>query len=391
MTRTVTSQERWNRSLMPNYGTPKVVLSHGIGATVWDVDGKEYVDLLAGIAVNILGHAHPTLVEAVTKQMNTLGHTSNFAAHEPGISLAERLLDLTGRKGKVFFCNSGTEANEAGIKLSRMTGRTELLALEGSFHGRTMGSLSITGQVKKQEPFRPLLPDVQFVRSNDVQHLDELMSEKTSALWFEPISGEGGVLPLSHEFLTAAQRICRETGALLVADEVQTGIARTGAMFAYQHSGLEPDVLLLAKGLGGGFPIGACIAFGQAAEYLQPGTHGTTFGGNAVAAAAAHAVLDVIERDDLISRAKQIGHMIAATLTPLAGVEQVRGEGAMQGVVLTRDVASDVEHRGRELGVILNSPLPNVIRLVPPLVITDDELARGLDRLATAIEQASHD
>lgn len=391
MTKTHDAQQRWDASLMKNYGTPSLVLAQGKGATVWDADGKEYVDLLAGIAVNILGHAHPALTEAVTKQMNTLGHTSNFAAHEPGIRLAERLLDLTGRQGRVFFCNSGTEANEAGIKLSRLNGRHELVALIGSFHGRTMGALSITGQPKKYEPFRPLLPDVHFARHNDIDHLREVVTESTSAFWFEPISGEGGVLPLTHDYLVAAQELCKTTGALFVDDEVQTGIARTGAMFAYQHSGLEPDVLLLAKGLGGGFPIGACIAFGDAAEYLQPGSHGTTFGGNAVAAAAAHAVLDVIEQDDLISRAKAIGQIISHALSPLDAVSLVRGEGAMQGVVFHSDIASDVERRGRELGVIVNAPLPNVLRLVPPLVITDEELTRGLDRLAQAIQDAHHD
>jgi len=374
---------------MPNYGTPNLVLDCGVGSTVWDVDGKEYVDLLAGIAVNIAGHAHPKITEAVTQQMQKLGHTSNFAAHEQGIRLAERLLEATGRTGKVFFCNSGTEANESAIKLSRLTGRTGLVALHGSFHGRSMGAISLTGQPKKHDPFRPLLPDVQFVEPNDVKDLQQTITDTTSAFWLEPISGEGGVLPATQEYLNAAQRICDDTGTLFVVDEVQTGIARTGSMFAYQNSGISPDVLLLAKGLGGGIPIGAMVAFDEYADLLQPGLHGSTFGGNAVACAAANAVLDLIESEDLMSRAKHIGAEIERALAPLDGVEQVRGQGAMQGVVLKQDVAARVETRGRELGVITNAPLPNVLRLVPPLVITDIELAKGLDLLARAITESS--
>lgn len=391
MTRTAADQQRWQRTVMNNYGTPNLVLARGSNATVWDVDGNEYVDLLAGIAVNILGHAHPAVIEAVTRQLSTLGHTSNFAAHEPVLSLAERLIDLAGRPGKVFFCNSGAEANETGIKVARRSGRTGLVALIGSFHGRTMGALSITGQPKKYEPFRPLLPDVEFAIPNDIDHLRQVVTSGTSAFWFEPISGEGGVLPLTGEYLRAAEQHCRQTGTLLVDDEVQTGIARTGAMFAYQHHGIEPDVLLLAKGLGGGLPIGACIAFGEAADYLEPGSHGSTFGGSPVSCAAAHAVLDTIASDDLIGRAKVIGERIATTLSPLTAVEAVRGDGAMQGVVLNREIASDVEARCRQLGVIVNVPLPHVIRLVPPLTITDEELDKGLARLGTAIEECTRD
>ena len=374
---------------MPNYGTPQLVLERGSGATVWDADGKEFVDLLAGIAVNIAGHAHPKIVEAVTKQMQTLGHTSNFAAHEQGVKLAERILASTGRTGKVFFCNSGTEANEAAIKLARLTGREGLVSLHGSFHGRTMGAISITGQPKKHDPFRPLLPDVQFVHPNDIDELRATLTDNTSALWLEPISGEGGVLPATHEYMNAAQAHCNDKGALFVLDEVQTGIARTGSMFAYQHSGVQPDVLLLAKGLGGGIPIGAMVAFDEYSDLLQPGLHGTTFGGNAVACAAANAVLDLIDEEDLITRAKFIGAEISRVMSQVNVVDFVRGEGAMQGVVLKEDIASQVEVKGRELGVITNAPLPNVLRLVPPLVITDDELARGLELLAAAIDESS--
>lgn len=389
MTNVQAAQDRWNASLMPNYGTPNLVLDRGVGATLWDVDGKEYIDLLAGIAVNIAGHAHPKIIEAVTKQMQTLGHTSNFAAHEQGLKLAERILAATGRSGKVFFCNSGTEANEAAIKLARLTGRTGLVSLHGSFHGRTMGAISITGQPKKHDPFRPLLPDVQFVKPNDVEDLQQAITSTTSAFWLEPISGEGGVLPATQEYVNAAQKLCDETGALFVVDEVQTGIARTGSMFAYQNSGITPDVLLLAKGLGGGIPIGAMVAFDEYAELLQPGLHGTTFGGNAVACAAANAVLDLVESEDLMARAKYIGDEIDRAMSSLSGVAEVRGQGAMQGVVLKENIAPAVEARSRELGVITNAPLPNVLRLVPPLVITDSELSKGLDLLAQAITELS--
>ena len=374
---------------MQTYGTPKIVLAKGKGATVWDVDGKEYVDFLAGIAVNIVGHAHPYLVEAVTKQMQTLGHTSNFAAHEPGLRLAERILELTGRDGKVFFCNSGAEANETGIKVARRIGREGLIGLRGSFHGRTMGVLSITGQPKKQDPFKPLLPDAIIIPPNDIEELNKTITNQTSAFWYEPISGEGGVLPLTEEYLLAAQKACKATGTLLVDDEVQTGIARTGTMFAYQQMGLEPDVLLLAKGLGGGIPIGACVAFGEYKDLLEPGSHGATFGGNPVSCAAGNAVLDLIEKEDLLTRAKHIGQQLQDRLGALDAVKEVRGTGAMQGVVFNGDIAVAVEARGRELGVITNVPLPNVLRLVPPLAISDAELDRGITRLCQAIEDSA--
>lgn len=373
---------------MPNYGTPQVVLDRGVGATVWDVDGKKYIDFLAGIAVNILGHAHPALTEAVTKQMSTLGHTSNFAAHAPGLDLAERILDLTGRTGKVFFCNSGTEANEAAIKLSRLTGRSHIVSLKGSFHGRTVGALSLTGQPKKFEPFLPLMPDVSFIAAHDEVELNEHVTERTSALWLEPIMGEGGVMPLSSEYMHAARARTTDVGAMLVLDEVQTGIARTGTWFGYQNSGAEPDVLLLAKGLGGGFPIGACIAFDEYADLMGPGLHGTTYGGNAVACAAALAVLDTVEREGLLERAKHIESVFTAALDGAPGVDHVRGHGAMLGVVLNHDRATLVVDRARELGLLTNAPLSNVLRIVPPLVITDEELTEGLTLLGDALEYA---
>lgn len=385
MTKTSQGQNRWDASFMPNYGTPNLMLDHGNGATVWDVDGKKYIDFLAGIAVNILGHAHPALTEAVTKQMSTLGHTSNFAMHEPGLVLAERLLELTGRRGKVFLCNSGTEANEAAIKLSRLIDRTHLVSLHGSFHGRTAGALSLTGQPKKYKPFLPLLPDVSFIAPNDISELTAEITDKTAALWLEPILGEGGVLPLTSEYLIAARKVTAEHNAMLVIDEVQTGIARTGSWFAYQNTGIDPDVLLLAKGLGGGFPIGAMIAFGDYQDLMAKGLHGTTYGGNAVACAAALAVLDTVEREGLMPRAKDIEAEFNSHLSAAPGVDHVRGAGAMLGVVLKHENAAEVETRARELGLIINAPSPNVLRIVPPLVITDAELHEGLQLLTQAL------
>ena len=390
MTKTSQGQNRWDASFMPNYGTPNLMLDHGKGATVWDVDGKKYIDFLAGIAVNILGHAHPALTEAVTKQMSTLGHTSNFAMHEPGLVLAERLLELTGRRGKVFLCNSGTEANEAAIKLSRLIDRTHLVSLHGSFHGRTAGALALTGQPKKYKPFLPLLPDVSFIAPNDVSELTAEITDKTAALWLEPILGEGGVLPLTSEYLIAARKVTAEHNAMLVIDEVQTGIARTGSWFAYQNTGIDPDVLLLAKGLGGGFPIGAMIAFGDYQDLMTKGLHGTTYGGNAVACAAALAVLDTVEREGLMPRAKHIEAELNSHISVAPGVDQVRGAGAMIGVVLKHENAAEVETRARELGLIINAPSPNVLRIVPPLVITDAELHEGLQLLTQALGECEN-
>ena len=385
MSKTTQSQDRWNAAMMPNYGTPNLVLDHGKGATLWDVDGKKYIDFLAGIAVNILGHAHPALTDAVTKQMSTLGHTSNFAAHKPGLELAEKLIEISGRPGKVFFCNSGTEANEAAIKLSRLTGKSHIVSLHGSFHGRTMGSLALTGQPKKYKPFAPLIPDVSFIEPNDISDLEPGINDKTAALWIEPIMGEGGVLPLTSEYMNAARSITAKHNAMFVVDEVQTGIARTGSWFAYQNVGVDPDVLLLAKGLGGGFPIGAMIAFGEYQDLMTQGMHGTTYGGNAVACAAAIAVLETVEREDLMSRAKYIESEFVAHISVAPGVDHVRGAGAMLGVVLKHENAAAVETKARELGLIINAPSANVLRIVPPLVITDSELQAGIELLTQAL------
>ncbi len=312
--------ERYAASLMNTFGPPKLVLTRGAGAHVWDEDGTEYVDLLGGIAVNALGHGHPALVQAVTHQLGTLGHVSNFFATEPQVELAESLLALLGAgPGKVFFANSGAEANEAALKLTRRTGRTHLVATEGAFHGRTMGSLALTSKAAYREPFEPLPGDVTFVPYGDVDALAAAVTDETAAVVLEPVQGEAGVVVPPPGYLAAARRITREHGALLWLDEIQTGIGRTGTWFAHQNPAVDPtyadepvvpDVVTLAKGLGGGIPIGACIAVGEAGDLLGPGNHGTTFGGNPVATAAGLAVLRTIEAEGLLDHATKVGERL---------------------------------------------------------------------------------
>lgn len=373
--------------MWPNYGTPKVALARGNGAHVWDLDGKEYLDFIAGIAVNILGHANPAIIDAVTKQMGTLGHTANIAIHEPGLKLARKLVDLVGGDAKVFFCNSGAEVNESAIKLSRFSGKTEIIALKMSFHGRTSGGTAMTGQPKKFEPFLPLLPDVKFVEANNIEELKAAITDKTAALWIEPVQGEGGVLPMTQEFMTAARELCTQHDAMLVLDEVQTGIARTGQMFAYENYGIKPDVLLLAKGLGGGFPIGACIAFGKYQDWMAAGLHGSTFGGNAPACAAALAVLNEVEEQNLIKRALEIGQAFRE-LEGTPHVKLVRGLGAMIGVVLDKEIGVEVEAEARANGLLINNINPTVLRIVPPLIVSDEDVAEAIRILKEAIGKA---
>ncbi len=377
-------QERWRGSLMDNYGTPPIALVRGRGARVWDIEDREYVDLLAGIAVNALGHAHPDVVTAITRQAAMLGHTSNLAMTLPAIALAERLvslLDPSGeREGRVFFCNSGAEANEAAFKLTRRTGRTRVVVAERSFHGRTMGALALTAQPAKQDPFRPLPGEVTSVPFGDIDALRAAIDSETAAVFLEPIQGEGGVIPAPSGYLSAAREACNEHGALLVLDEVQTGIGRTGWWFAHQSEGVAPDVVTLAKGLGGGLPIGACIAFGPAAGLLGPGSHGSTFGGNPVSCAAALAVLDVIERDELLMRARVAGERLTEIVGESEHVSHVRGRGLLLGAVLTQPRAADVEASARDHGLLVNAVASDAIRLAPPLVLDDDDLALVAER-----------
>ncbi|MGN6252952.1 MAG: acetylornithine transaminase [Marmoricola sp.] len=372
MTTTAAWQERYAGALMNTFGPPQLVLSRGEGAHVWDVEGREYVDLLGGIAVNVLGHAHPALVDAVTTQLSTLGHVSNFFTSEPQIALAERLLALAGRPGRAFFTNSGTEANEAALKLSRRTGRTHLVAAEGAFHGRTMGALALTAKAAYRDPFEPLPGEVTFVPYGDTDALAAAVTDETAAVVLEPLQGEAGVVVPPAGYLAAARRITHDHGALLWLDEVQTGVGRTGRWFAAATDpDVAPDVVTIAKGLGGGIPIGACLAFGGAADLLQPGNHGTTFGGNPVACAAGLAVIGTIERDDLLARAEQLGRSLREGLAADARVTEVRGEGLLIGLDLAEERSAQVLVAAREAGFILNNPTPSRIRLAPALVLPD--------------------
>lgn len=366
-----TLTDRYTHAVMNTFGPPRLVLARGEGAVVWDADGNQYVDLLGGIAVNALGHADPRLVEAVTTQLQTLGHVSNFFATEPQVRLAERLLTLLDAgDGRVFFTNSGTEANEAAFKLTRRTGRTHVVATEGAFHGRTMGALALTAKEAYRTPFEPLPGEVTFVPFGDADALAAAVTEQTAAVILEPIQGEAGVVVPPEGYLRAAREITTQHGALLWLDEIQTGIGRTGAWFAHQHEGIRPDVITLAKGLAGGMPIGACVALGEAATLLQPGNHGTTFGGNPVAAAAAHAVLDAIETDGLMAHAIEVGELLRAGVGADSRVTEVRGRGLMIGLDLARPVSAEVAAAAQSAGWIVNNCTPERIRLVPPLVLT---------------------
>ncbi len=371
-------QERYADALLGVYGTPGLVLVRGEGVYVWDADGRRYLDLLGGIATTALGHAHPTLVGAVTAQLGTLGHVSNFFATPPQVALAERLLGLSRAPGgsRVFFANSGGEANEAAFKLARRTGRPRVLALEGAFHGRTMGALALTHKPEYREPFAPLPGGVEHLPFGDLSALEAAMDDSVAALVLEPVQGEAGVRPLPEGYLAAARELTSANGALLVLDEVQTGVGRTGAWFAHTRHGIVPDVMTLAKGLGGGLPIGAVVAFGdRTAHLLGRGQHGTTFGGNPVSAAAALATLHVIERDDLLGHVQDVGADLRAGILAtghpvLAGV---RGEGLLLGVALARPVAAQAAAAALAAGFIVNPVNPSTLRLAPPLVLTADQ------------------
>lgn len=387
-------QQRWSAAMMNNYGTPKVALVRGAGAVVYDADGKRYVDFLGGIAVNSLGHAHPAILEAVTQQLGTLGHVSNLYASEPVIELAEKLLAHFGDgEGKAFFCNSGTEANEAAFKIARLTGRTKIVAAEEAFHGRTMGALALTGQPSKREPFEPMPPGVVHVPYGDAAALEAAVDTDTAAVFLEPMMGESGVVVPPFDYLARAREITSRAGALLVLDEVQTGIGRTGTFFAHQAAGIVPDAITLAKGLGGGLPIGAVLAQGRAAELLSPGLHGTTFGGNPVCAAAALAVLRTIDAEDLLSHVEWVGKKLSDGIALLGHpeIDHVRGAGLLIGIVLRDDISAHVDERAREAGYLINPAKPNVIRLAPPLVLTETQADNFVADLPEILDKAAAD
>lgn len=388
MTQVETWTERYQHAVMNTFGPPQTVLVRGEGSRVWDADGTEYLDLLAGIAVNSLGHAHPRLVEAVTTQLQTLGHVSNFFATEPQVELAEKLLALLGHPGRVFFANSGAEANEAALKATRRTGRTGIVSTHGSFHGRTMGALALTSKEAYRAPFEPLPGDVRWAPYGDVAALEEVVDETVAAVVIEPIQGEAGVIVPPSDYLQAVREITQRHGALMWVDEVQTGVGRTGDWFAHGVSGVVPDLVTLAKGLGGGYPVGALIAVGEAGELLGPGNHGTTFGGNPVAAAAALAVIDVIESDHLLEQAVEVGAVLRDGLLAHSHVTSVDGRGLMLGVELDVDAPSVVA-AARAHGIITNAPTPSRLRLVPPLVLTADEAHEAVEKLGRALDEVA--
>jgi acetylornithine/N-succinyldiaminopimelate aminotransferase len=390
--------ERWSHALMDNFGVPPVELVSGRGAVVTDADGRQYLDLLGGIAVNALGHAHPAVVRAVSEQVATLGHVSNFFTHPTVLALAERLLDISGARegrsessGRVIFCNSGAEANEAAFKMARLTGRPRIIAADGAFHGRTMGALALTGQPAKRAPFEPMPAGVEFVPYGDISALRDAVDDTVAAVFLEPIQGEAGVIPAPDGYLAAARGITTEHGALLVIDEVQTGIGRTGAWFAHSRSGIVPDVITLAKGLGGGLPIGAAIGIGDAAHLLQPGQHGSTFAGNPVCAAAALAVLHTIETDGLLDHVDALGKHIATGVEGLGHplVDHVRGAGLLLGIVLTENVGPAAALAARQAGFIINAPAPDVLRLAPPLILTTEQADTFVAALPAILDTAS--
>ena len=384
-------KKRYAASLMNTFGPPKLALVRGEGPVVWDADGNRYLDFLGGIAVNALGHAHPALVSAVTQQLSTLGHVSNFFTTEPQVALAELLLDLLGADGKVFFANSGSEANEAALKLTRRTGRTHVVAMEGGFHGRTMGALSLTAKAAYREPFEPLPAGVRFVPYGDADALAAAVTDETAAVVVEPVQGEAGVVEPPEGYLEAVRRTTTEHGALMWVDEVQTGLGRTGAWFAHTAQlpeGVTPDIVTVAKGLGGGIPIGACIALGDAADLLQPGHHGTTFGGNPVATAAALAVIETIEKDDLLGNATRVGDQLRAGLAH-EHVTAVRGSGLLIGIDLDAEIAPQVVEAAQEAGFILNATGPRTIRLAPPLVLTTEQAGELVDAWPAILEKAA--
>ena len=368
---------RWSSVVQNNYGTPSIALVKGKGIVVTDADGKQYLDFLGGIATSVLGHAHPAIVKAVTKQVATLSHVSNFYAHPNAVQLAEKLTAMTGdTNAKVFFCQSGAEANEAALKLSRRTGKVRVVAAQGAFHGRTMGALSLTGQPSKREPFLPLIKGVKHVPYGDIEAMRKAVTKKTAMVIIEPIMGEAGVIVPPADYLQQLRNLCEEKGALLVIDAVQTGMGRTGDWFGYEYSGITPDVITLAKGLGGGLPLGAMIALGKAADLFQPGDHGSTFGGNPVTTAAGLAAINFIETQKILAKVEKQGAELMQELALVPGVSEVRGAGLLLGIELTTAKASDIATALRDAGVLVNAANATTIRIAPALIVTDAQIKK---------------
>ena len=382
--------ERSHVVFQNNYGAPTIALVKGKGIVVEDADGKQYLDFLGGIATSVLGHAHPVIVKAVSKQIGVLSHISNFYAHPNSVELAEKLVALTGDpSAKVFFCQSGAEANEAAFKLSRKSGRIKVVAAQGAFHGRTMGALSLTGQPSKREAFLPLIKGVKHVPYGDISAMRRAITKRTAMVIIEPIMGEAGVVIPPVTYLQQIRKFCDEQGALFVIDAVQTGMGRTGDWFGYEYSGIKPDVITLAKGLGGGLPLGAMIALGKAATLFEPGDHGSTFGGNPVTTAAGLAAIDFIESNEILSKVERQGAHLMQELALIPGVKEVRGAGLLLGIELEKLNASDVVASLRESGVLANASTPTTIRIAPALIVTDAQIKKFIAIVRKVVSDAT--
>jgi acetylornithine aminotransferase len=383
--------KRWQKSLQDNYGTPSIELVTGKGSVVTDTSGKTYLDFLAGIATNVLGHAHPAIVKAVSKQVSTLGHVSNFYAHPNVLELAEKLQKMTGDKSaRVFFCNSGAEANEAALKLSRKTGKYRIVATKEAFHGRTMGALSLTGQPSKRDPFSPLIKGIKHVPFGDSSAMKRAINRKTAMVIVEPIMGEAGVIVPPEDYLKNLRQYCDDNGVLLVFDCVQTGMGRTGDWFGYEYSGVKPDVITLAKGLGGGLPLGAMIALGSASKLFVAGDHGSTFGGNPIATAAALAVISSIEKEKILTHVDEVGEFLLQELALIPGVTEVRGAGLLIGLTLDKPIAKLVTKRCQELGALINAPSDSMVRIAPALNVSIRQAQKFIGIFSQAVKEASH-
>ena len=378
----------WDKFFLNNYGTPKIELVEGEGVVVKDSQGNIYLDFLSGIAVNSLGHAHPVIIEAVNKQISQLSHTSNFYANKPALDLAEKLIEISRLDAKVFFCNSGAEANEAALKLTRRTGKKKLLSANGSFHGRTIGALSITGQLAKQKPFKPLLSGIKFIDINTKSAVRKI-KRNTAAIFLESIQGEGGVVPCSDEFLTNIRQKSLKTKTLMIMDEVQTGMGRTGNWFGYEQSKIKPDVITLAKGLGAGLPMGALLVAGDAKDLFEPGQHGSTFGGNPVVASAALATIKFIEKENLLMNVVNMGKLLGELLGQVQGVKEVRGRGLLLGVCLDNLSAKDVEAECKNLGLLINAVTEDTLRIAPAFIVNIEQVQRCAEIIEDAIKNVS--
>jgi acetylornithine aminotransferase len=382
--------KKWDDVFMGNYGTPALILLSGSGNKVRDSEGREYLDFLGGIATNILGHAHPAITAAVTKQLSELTHVSNFYAHPQGLMLAEELQSLVGEpSARTFFCNSGAEANEAALKISRLTGRKQIVAFTNSFHGRTMGALSVTGQPDKRDPFTPLIPKIKFLPFGDLSAIKRGITKRTAMVIVEPIQGEAGVIVPPPGFLRALRERSDATGALLAVDEVQTGMGRTGSWFAFQKAGITPDIITVAKGLGGGLPLGATIGIGKAGALLQSGSHGSTFGGSPTSVAAARAAISVIKNESILERVSRLGALLIAQGSLIPGIREVRGAGLLVGIELLNADAKVIQKKLEERGILVNAANPQTIRIAPALVTSSEDVERFLTVLRAILGERS--